>query len=208
MQQFKYTSNTCVNQCFHKYAIVYWKYANPCFQVFGRPPGRVIGGPGIKLGQYLAPGTCGILHPWVNLVGLKSFENILKTGSVWEICCKYTNPYWKIQQLNYTLNRYANQCFQNYAIVYWKYASPCFQEFGRPPGRVIWGPGNELGQYVAPGTCGILHQWLNPYGLTCFENILKIGSVLEICWTYGNSCWQMQHLNWSIHWTNVPIYVF
>ena len=112
MQQFKYTSNTCVNQRFHKYAIVYSKYANPCFQVFGGPPGQVIGGPGIKLGQCLAEGTCGILHPLLNLAGLKSFENILKTGSVWETCCKYTNPYWKLQQLKYTLNKYANQCFQ------------------------------------------------------------------------------------------------
>ena len=95
MQQFKYTSNTCDNQCFHKYAIVYPKYANPCFQIFGRPPGQVIGGPGVKLGQCLATGTCGILDPLLKLVGLKSFEDILKTRSVWETCCKYANPYWK-----------------------------------------------------------------------------------------------------------------
>ena len=115
MQQFKYTSNTCDNQCFHKYAIVYPKYANPCFQIFGRPPGQVIGGPGVKLGQCLATGTCGILDPLLKLVGLKSFEDILKTRSVWETCCKYTNPYWK----NTTNEVYVEQVCQ------WMFSKIC-----------------------------------------------------------------------------------
>ena len=142
--ELKYTLNRCANLCFLKYAIVYWKYANPCFQAFGKPPGRVIGGPGNELGRYLAPGTCGILHPWLNPYGLICFETILKIESVFEICWKYVNRCWTIQYLKHTLNKYANHCFQNYAIAYWKYANPCFQAFGRPPGRVIGGPGNEL----------------------------------------------------------------